>query len=83
MISTTPLNTDHAVRVSPIGSPGADTGPADEGGPVGMPRRSFLRRVGVGAATAFVVADVAIAYRAYDQGVLAEGQGPAFDAWNT
>jgi hypothetical protein len=48
-----------------------------------MPRRSFLRRAGVGAATAFVMADVAIAYRAYDQGVLAEGQGPAFDAWNT
>jgi hypothetical protein len=47
-----------------------------------MPRRSFLRRVGVGTATAFVVADAAIAYRAYDQGVLAEERGPAFDAWS-
>lgn len=83
MTSSAPLTTDRAARPSPIGPPGADTGPADEGGRVGMPRRSFLRRVGVGAATAFVMADVAIAYRAYDQGVLAEGQGPAFDAWNT
>jgi nitroreductase len=48
-----------------------------------MPRRSFLRNLGIGAATAFVLADVAVAYRAYDQGVLAEEQGPAFDAWNT
>jgi hypothetical protein len=52
-------------------------------GPATMPRRSFLRRVGVGTATAFVLADAAVAYRAYDQGVLAEERGPAFDAWNT
>lgn len=31
----------------------------------------------------FVLADAGVAYRAYDQGVLAEGRGPAFDAWNT
>lgn len=30
---------------------------------------------------AFVATDAAIAYRAYDQGVLAEERGPAFDAW--
>jgi hypothetical protein len=54
-----------------------------DGEPVRMPRRSFLRRVGVGTATAFVLADAAIAYRAYDQGVLAEGRGPAFDAWSS
>jgi hypothetical protein len=48
-----------------------------------MTRRSFLRRVGIGTATAFVLADTALAYRAYDQGVLAEEDGPAFDAWDT
>ena len=50
----------------------------------GISRRSFLRRVGIGAATAFVIADAGLAYRAYDQGVLSEGRGPAFDplrAW--
>ena len=46
-------------------------------------RRSFLRRAGVGAATAFVLADAAVAYRAHDQCVLAEERGPAFDAWDT
>jgi hypothetical protein len=46
-----------------------------------VPRRSFLRRAGVGAATALVMGDALLAYRAYDQGVLAEGRGPAFDAW--
>ena len=35
------------------------------------------------AATVFVMADAAMAYRAYDQGVLAEERGPAFDAWDT
>ncbi len=53
---------------------------ASEGEPVS--RRGFLRRAGIGAATAFVVADGLVAYRAYDQGVLAEGEGPAFEAWD-
>ncbi|MGV8909467.1 MAG: hypothetical protein ACOH1Y_10830 [Propionicimonas sp.] len=45
----------------------------------GLARRSFLRRVGIGAATAFVIADAGFAYRAYDQGVFSDGRGPAFD----
>ena len=44
----------------------------------GLSRRSFLRRVGIGAATAFVIVDAGLAYRAYDQGVFSEGRGPAF-----
>jgi hypothetical protein len=44
-----------------------------------LSRRAFLRRVGVGAATVLVVVDGLLAYRAYDQGVLAEGQGPDAD----
>ncbi len=51
-----------------------------------MSRRGFLHSVGLGAATVFVVADGVLAYRAWDQGVLTEGEGPAFDAlsdWQT
>ncbi|MEO1065041.1 MAG: hypothetical protein AAFZ07_26805 [Actinomycetota bacterium] len=55
--------------------PGVEPG---SGGSVS--RRRFLHRVGLGAATVFVVADGLLAYRAWDQGVLAEGTGPAFDA---
>lgn len=59
--------------------------PSDAGGgsAAGLSRRSFLRRVGLGAATAVVLADAAVAYRAYDQGVLAEEHGPAYEAWRT
>jgi hypothetical protein len=46
----------------------------------GMSRRGFLEHLGLVAATGFVVADGLLAYRAYDQGVLAEGRGPAFRA---
>lgn len=49
----------------------------------GVSRRSFMQRAGLGVATVFVVADGLAAYRAYDQGVLAEGRGRAFDAWQT
>jgi hypothetical protein len=45
-----------------------------------LSRSSFLRRVALSAATVFVVADGVVAYRAYDQGVLSEGRGPAFRA---
>jgi len=62
---------------------GPPEGDIRDGGPATMPRRSFLRGVGVGTATAFVLADAAVAYRAYDQGVLAEERGPAFDAWDS
>jgi len=49
----------------------------------GLARRSFLGRVGIGAATVVVIAGSGLAYRAYDQGVFAEGRGPAFDPLHT
>lgn len=58
-------------------SEGAGFGPGHEGS---VSRRGFLQRVGLGAATVFVVADGVLAYRAWDQGVLSEGDGPAFEA---
>ena len=76
MTTTAPLTTDLAIdRQGSIGPP--------ERTPDTMPRRSFLGRIGAATATAFVLADLAVAYRAYDQGVLSEERGPAFDAWNT
>lgn len=51
-----------------------------------MGRRTVLRSVALGAATLLVLGDGLIAYRAYDQGVFGEGQGPAFLAvqdWKT
>lgn len=45
----------------------------------GLTRRSVLRRFGIGAAAAFVVADAGLVHRAYDQGVFSEGRGPAFE----
>jgi len=49
----------------------------------GFGRRSFVRRAALLGATALVAADAAVAYRAYDQGVMAEGTGSAFDAWTS
>lgn len=49
-------------------------------------RRGFLQSAALGAASLLVVGDGLIAYRAYDQGVLSQGQGPAFRAvkdWKT
>lgn len=54
--------------------------------PARVSRRGFLKRVGLGAATVLVLGDGLVAYRAYDQGVLAAGRGPAFRAledWQT
>lgn len=79
----TPSLAHSQIRVvprEPVVPPDVDGG--DDVEPAVVSRRSFLRRAGAGAATAFVVADAAVAYRAYDQGVLAEGRGPAFDAWD-
>jgi hypothetical protein len=61
------------------------TGPRVAAGDPGVAvsRRSVLRRLGAAAAGSLVVGDGLLAYRAYDQGVLAEGRGPAFDAWDT
>ena len=79
------MSTRGAVRVDAgelarSGEPGSD-GPGFEPERAGSTsRRGFLQRVGLGAATLFVVADGVVAYRAWDQGVLTEGTGPAFDA---
>lgn len=42
-----------------------------------------MRRTALLGGTALVIADTALAYRAFDQGVMAEGDGSAFDAWST
>jgi hypothetical protein len=48
-----------------------------------MTRRSLLRRGGLGLGTLAVAGAGALAYRAYDQGVLDAGQGPAYQPWST
>jgi nitroreductase len=47
-----------------------------------MSRRSFLKRVGIGAGAITVVAGGGLAWRVVDQGVLTPGSGPAYEAWN-
>lgn len=44
-------------------------------------RRSFLKRVGIGAGAVVVVAGGGLAWRVVDQGVLTPGSGPAYEAW--
>src|SRR6202795_402266 len=46
-----------------------------------MNRRTLLRRAGVAAGTIAVGGVGALGYRAYDQGVLQRGQGPAYEPW--
>jgi hypothetical protein len=46
-----------------------------------MNRRSLLRRAGLAAGTIAVGGAGALGYRAYDQGVLQLGQGPAYEPW--
>ena len=46
-----------------------------------MSRRTLLRRAGVAAGTIAVGGVGALGYRAYDQGVLQLGQGPAYEPW--
>ena len=59
--------------------------PADRRPPAAgtMSRGGFLRRLGLAAGTIAVVGAGALGYRAYDQGVLAVGDGPAYDAWSS
>ena len=47
-----------------------------------MSRRSFLRRAGLGLGAVAVLGSGVLAYRAYDQGVLATGEGPAYAPWS-
>jgi nitroreductase len=46
-----------------------------------MSRRRLLRRAGMAAGTIVVGGVGAVGYRAYDQGVLQLGQGPAYEPW--
>jgi hypothetical protein len=46
-----------------------------------MNRRTLLRRAGMAAGTIAVGGVGALGYRAYDQGVLQLGQGPAYEPW--
>jgi hypothetical protein len=46
-----------------------------------MNRRTLLRRAGLAAGTIAVGGAGALGYRAYDQGVLQLGQGPAYEPW--
>jgi nitroreductase len=46
-----------------------------------MNRRTLLRRAGVAAGTLAVGGVGALGYRAYDQGVLQLGHGPAYEPW--
>jgi len=47
----------------------------------GMSRGKFLRRAGLGFGTIAVAGAGALGYRAYDQGVLEVGEGPAYEPW--
>jgi hypothetical protein len=47
-----------------------------------MSRRNFIRRAGLGASTLAVIGAGALAYRAYDQGVLEAEHGPAYEPWD-
>jgi hypothetical protein len=46
-----------------------------------MNRRTLLRRAGLAVGTIAVGGAGALGYRAYDQGVLQLGQGPAYEPW--
>jgi nitroreductase len=47
----------------------------------GMSRARFLRLAGLGLGTVAVAGAGAMGYRAYDQGVLEVGRGPAYEPW--
>ena len=51
-------------------------------GPAEMGRGRFLRRAGLSLGTVAVVGAGALGYRAYDQGVFATGDGPAYAPWS-
>jgi hypothetical protein len=47
----------------------------------GLSRRLLLKRFGVGAGAAVIVASGGVTWRALDQGVFAPGTGPAYQPW--
>lgn len=49
----------------------------------GMSRARFLRLAGLGIGTVAVAGAGALGYRAYDQGVLETGEGPAYEPWTS
>jgi hypothetical protein len=49
----------------------------------GMSRGRFLRRAGLGIGTIAVAGAGVLGYRAYDQGVLEVGGGPAYEPWSS
>ncbi len=63
------------------GAPRPAAAPA--GSDAGMTRGTLLRRGGLGLGTVLVAVSGALAYRAYDQGVLEVGDGPAYEPWST
>ena len=58
-------------------SPQFEQGPA-----VGVSRRGFVRRAGLAIGTVVVAGAGGLGYRAYDQGVLEAGEGPAYAPWS-
>ena len=60
---------------------GTDTEQHDDG-TSGVSRGTFLRRTGIAIGTVLVVGAGALGYRAYDQGVLEVGEGPAYAPWS-
>jgi hypothetical protein len=65
---------------TPERMPGASGG-SERARSGGLSRGSLLRRTGLGVATLLVAGAGALGYRAYDQGVLEVGEGPAYDPW--
>jgi hypothetical protein len=59
-----------------------DDEPANAGTEETMSRRNFLRRAGLGLGAVAVLGSGVLSYRAYDQGVLATGEGPAYAPWS-
>src|SRR6266511_5296794 len=62
--------------------PSNASGEPASGAQAGMSRGRFLRRAGLGIGTLAVAGAGALGYRAYDQGVLEVGEGPAYEPWS-
>jgi hypothetical protein len=59
----------------------SDGNPETAAGASPLTRRTLLQRAGLTAGTIAVGGAGALGYRAYDQGVLQVGQGPAYEPW--